>query len=236
MNLKCRIAGLNVAVETSCKALCERAEKYSFNFRCEPDISVKLSRDAVKQYQNEHQEYSADDCDYFLTGVQFYSRLLAFDGFMLQGSAIEYDGKAYLFSAAIGAGKSTQTDYWYRYLGMDKINIINDGKPAVRLIDNIFYACGTPWSGKNGIDENIIVPIGAIAFIERSEKNYIRPIKQGELLKSFFPQTIRPHDPEHMSMLLDLFERTVAQVPVYVLGAENNLGAAEFVVKNILCK
>jgi hypothetical protein len=37
-----------------------------------------------------------------------------------------------------------------------------------------------------------------------------------------------------MSKLLDLFEKMVSESPVYVLGAENDLSAAEFAIEHIV--
>ena len=62
----------------------------------------------------------------------FYD-LLKNHGFMLHASAVEVDGKAYLFSASSGTGKSTHTKLWQEYFGYDKALIINDDKPALKF-------------------------------------------------------------------------------------------------------
>lgn len=234
MALKCKIADLNVNIDALCKRLEPQAEKYAFDFRCEPDINVSITQEQVKRYQERNKISNFDIAAYLLSGVVFYRNLLNFDGFMIHSSAVEYDGKAYMFSAPCGTGKSTHTDYWMKKLGEDKVRIINDDKPAIRYMDGRFNCCGTPWSGKNDASNNIIVPVGALVFIERAEKNNIRELRSGEILKRFFPQTIRPQDPENMSKLLDLFEKMVSESPVYVLGAENDLSAAEFAIEHIV--
>ena len=48
-----------------------------------------------------------EDMVYMESGVQFYYRLLRFGGMMLHASAVELDGRAYLFSGPCGMGKST---------------------------------------------------------------------------------------------------------------------------------
>ncbi len=233
MGRKCRIAGLNVNVETQNKKLLTQSEKYAFDFRCEPDINVNVNRDIINKFKEKSPSMSFEIAEYLITGQYFYRRLLDFDGFMIHSSAIEYNGRAYMFSAPCGTGKSTHVDFWKQKLG-DKVQVINDDKPAIRLIDGTFYCCGTPWSGKTDLSSNIMVPVGALVFIERSENNTIREIKSGEILKRFFPQTVRPATPEAMGRLLDLFESMLAKVPVYVLGAENNIKAAEYCIENIV--
>jgi len=64
------------------------------------------------------------------------------------GVAIEYDGKAYIFSASSGTGKSTRAFLWQKYLGENKVTIINGDKPILWFKDDEILACGSPWSGK----------------------------------------------------------------------------------------
>lgn len=234
MSRRCRIAGLNVNIDSKNKQLMAQSEKYAFDFRCEPDINVRIVQAQINKFKEKYPGANDETAEYILTGSQFYRKLLAYDGFMIHSSAVEYNGKAYMFSAHCGTGKSTHAEYWKRKLGEDKVRIINDDKPAVRLLDGKFYCCGTPWSGKNDLSNNIVVPVGALVFIERAETNTIRKIKPGELLKRFFPQTVRPVEPEAMGKLLDLFEKLTESVPVYVLGAVNDVNAAEFAVQNIV--
>ncbi len=234
MGRKCKIAGLNVSVDTQSKQFLARSEKYAFDFRCEPDISINVTQNDIKACQKRYPALSVESAEYLASGIKFYRQLLNYDGFMIHSSAIEYNGKAYMFSAPCGTGKSTHTEYWIKKLGEENVRIINDDKPAVRLMNDVFYCCGTPWSGKHDLSNDIIVPVGALVFIERSEVNNIRKIKPGELLKRFFPQTIRPLEPENMGKLLDLFEKMTQQVPVYILGAENDIKAAEFAIEKIV--
>ena len=49
---------------------------------------------------------------------------------MLHSSAVVADGKAYLFTADSGTGKSTHTQLWPRMFG-DRAYILNDDKPAL---------------------------------------------------------------------------------------------------------
>lgn len=54
--------------------------------------------------------------------------LLKQDTFLLHGSTVAVDGKAYLFTAACGTGKSTHTRLWKEAFG-DRAVMINDDKP-----------------------------------------------------------------------------------------------------------
>ena len=85
------------------------------------------------------------------------------------------DGQAYLFSADSGVGKSTHSRLWQQVFGDQRVTIINDDKPALRLRDGVWYVYGTPWSGKYGLNHNLCYPLAGICFLERSKTNKIVP-------------------------------------------------------------
>ena len=53
---------------------------------------------------------SADLAEYVITGFMFARNILEHDGYYLHSSAVVLDGKAYLFAAPSGTGKSTHTE------------------------------------------------------------------------------------------------------------------------------
>ena len=97
-----------------------------------------------------------------------------------------------LFSAPCGTGKSTHTRLWTEYFGKERAVIINDDKPAIQLINDVFYVYGTPWSGKNNIHSNIKVPLQAIVFIEQSINNNVDTLSSREAVKLLMNQSLRP--------------------------------------------
>ena len=159
-----------------------------------------------------------DECEYIWTGADFYRHLLEHNGLMLHASALAYEGKAYLFSAPCGAGKSTHAKLWQEYFGKDKIQIINDDKPAIRLIDNAFYVFGTPWSGKTDQNLNVKVPLQAICFLEQSAHNWIDKLESKAALKSLLNQTLRPYEIHLMDNLLTLLDKIIRQIPIFHMG------------------
>ena len=90
-------------------------------------------------------------------------------------SAVAVDGKAYLFTAASGTGKSTHTRMWRQHFGGRAV-MVNDDKPILRIKDDGIYVCGTPWCGKHGLQTNVEVPVQGICILRRGEENMIRKI------------------------------------------------------------
>jgi hypothetical protein len=93
---------------------------------------------------------SAKDLEYMESARQFYVTLLYREGLYLHASAVELEGRVYLFSGDSGVGKSTHTRLWQQVFG-ESARIINDDKPALRYLDGVWYAYGTPWCGKEYI-------------------------------------------------------------------------------------
>ncbi len=145
-----------------------------------------------------------------------YEVLDKYDAFFFHCSSIEVGGKAIMFTAKSGTGKSTHRNLWLKNFG-DKVKVINDDKPIIRKIDGVFYVYGTPWQGKEGMGTNTRVPADTLCFLSRSEKNYIGPISTSEIVAKALNQTVRPKQPELMGKLLDLFDEFLQQVKCYDL-------------------
>lgn len=209
------IAGLKVEMEVKGEMLRERSEKYHFDFEGEPEISIIPGEDKLRLMCAEHPNMSENAVEYMSTGSIFYYRLLKFGGFMLHSSCISYGGRAYIFSADSGTGKSTHTSLWRQYI--DGVTVINDDKPAVRLIDGQFYAIGTPWSGKTAQNADVAVPVGGAVLLYRGKENLIRPAVPTESVPFLLRQTMFPSRPENTDLMTDLLDKFLRTVPVYRL-------------------
>lgn len=207
-----KIAGLIVEMDSYGRTV-EQAKPYLCEPVERPDILITSYRDIIKQRSP---GLSDDDCEYLGTGGCFYKRLLDFDGFRLHSSAIVVDGKAYLFAADSGTGKSTHTGLWMDLFG-SRAFILNDDKPALRLEDGIWYAYGTPWSGKNDISVNTRVPVAGIAVLERGESNVIVPYEGKDAVLSILRQANRPIAAELRMKLLELLDKLITTVPIWKL-------------------
>ncbi len=210
------IAGLQVDMNCPQGLMYDRSRKYlGGDSEKKADITVDLTEAFTAEKHKKFPQLTLDECRYVWSGELFYTKLLEFDGLLLHSSAAEKDGRAYLFSAKSGTGKSTHTHLWQKYL--DNVSIINDDKPAVRKINGKFYACGTPFSGKNDESENRLVPVRAIVFIERAADNSIEPITPKEAIPLFMSQTVRPYGAENMSKMLSTLSEILTQIPVFKL-------------------
>ena len=232
-----RMAGLYVIMDPRHERLKSYAEKYLCDIEQPPAdavvIDINLSEDYVKERQKESPHLSIEDCEYIWFGYCFGVKLLRNNGFILHSSSVMYEGKAYLFSADSGTGKSTHTHFWQEVFGDDKAVIINDDKPALREIDGVFYASGTPFSGKSDLSTNVTVPVKALCFIYRSDTNEIRRLNSSEALELIFEQIIRPKQSDNIMLLLEVLDSFFKKVPVYLLGVTCTPESAKFAYREI---
>ena len=206
-----KIAGLTVAMDSFGRTV-EQAKPYVTEACTNPDIVIHSEWQKLKQSQP---HLSEEDCEYLMSGGSFYRQLLQFDGMLLHSSAVVKDGKAYLFTAPCGTGKSTHTKLWLE--NFKDAFILNDDKPALRLEDGIFYAYGTPWSGKYDQSRNVRVPVAGICVLRRSETNKIQLYAGREALRDILEQTIRSTSPTLQGELLELLDKLMVRVPVWKL-------------------
>ena len=122
---------------------------------------------------------------------KFAEYLFDHDILLCHGSTVAVDGKAYLFTAKCGTGKSTHTRLWRQVFG-DRARMVNDDKPFLILTGDGVLACGAPWSGKHGLDTNITVPLAGICILERGPENVIRPIPSEDALPRLLHETFCP--------------------------------------------
>ena len=218
-----KIAGLTVAMDSYGRTV-RQAVPYETDPVKTPDIVI---RSDAESFHKLHPNMCLEDCEYMMTGASFYRELLRFDGMLLHASAVAADGKAYLFSAPSGTGKSTHTGLWQQVYGKDRVQMLNDDKPAIRLLDGTFYAYGTPWSGKYDISMNAGFPLGGICVVRRGEENTIRRLEPGDSIFQIMDQTFRSQSPELIEKLLILMDKLLTTVPIWELHCNMDPEAAK---------
>lgn len=141
-------------------------------------------------------------------------KMLEYDSFLFHGSAVAVDGKAYLFTAPSGTGKSTHTRMWRQHFG-DRTVMVNDDKPLLQVREDGIYVCGTPWCGKHGLQTNCMMPLQGICILRRGEENEIHAISPIDGYIDLYRQSYRPKDKEKMIKTLALIRQLAERVPLY---------------------
>ena len=208
----CKIADL-IAEIPEAGGLAPRCREYLYHGNLPPQIVIREEDYRPGRWKSLPPEY----LPYMESGGLFYLQLLRHNGMMLHSSAVELDRRVYLFSGNCGAGKSTHTRLWQQVFG-EKAMVINDDKPALRLLDGTWYAYGTPWCGKDGINMNRKAPVAGICFMKQADHNAIRRLSDLEAMAKIIKQTQRKfRNPENLDLMLHHLEKLVQMIPVYEL-------------------
>lgn len=142
--------------------------------------------------------------------------MIDLDRILIHGSALSMDGNAYLFIAPSGTGKSTHAALWRRVFG-ERIVMINDDKPLVRMDTGEILIYGTPWDGKHRLSNNIGVPLKGVCRIYRDAENRIEKVSSEEGMMRLLEQTYRSSNPQRVLKTLHMLETITAKIPFYAL-------------------
>jgi len=194
-----------------------------------PTLSVQVNREMLI-FEQKMLDIEADEeglkrrkfTDPFLerTAIQrqVADYLLSRDTLMLHGSTVAVDGKAYLFTAPCGTGKSTHTRLWRELFGTRAV-MVNDDKPFLRLTPDEVLAYGSPWSGKHGLASNICVPLAGICLLHRGQENVIFRAKPEDIIPF-----LRHQAHGDAGVLVD---RLTERVPLWEMYCNKDLEAAQ---------
>lgn len=229
------LAGCNVGVST----LYDSTARYCKNYITDSpaDFTVTVTQGdidyerikAAKQDEAEgHVPRRLSDSFLEITAVQrkIAEELFRLDTLIFHGSVVAVEGKAYLFTAKSGTGKSTHTCLWRELLG-ERAVMVNDDKPFLRITEDGVIAYGSPWNGKHGLGSNVAVPLQAICILERAAVNHIQAIPPQYALTMLIQQSSRPMNGALMGKYMDLIDGLSRKVRFYRMGCNISLDAAK---------
>lgn len=156
----------------------------------------------------------------------FAKKLLNFNGIVLHCSSVVFEGKAYLFSAPSGTGKSTHTKLWLEQF-CDKAYILNDDKPAIRILEDSIYAYGTPWCGSSDINTNSKAKLQGICFIKRDDNNWIKPLDSKTSTFRLLHASLINLERDDMIKEMDIIDKIINRIPIYEMGCTPTIEAAK---------
>ena len=155
-------------------------------------------------------------CSPYLETVAIYRKIAEWlpvkNAFVFHCACFDVNGVGVAFAAHSGTGKTTHMNLWQKYLG-DKMVVVNGDKPIVRFFDDepeTPYAYGTPWNGKERLGCNMRTKLQHICFIERSETNFVEPMKKEDVIDRIFNQVYMPKDPVAVVNTMQLIDRLLS--------------------------
>lgn len=154
----------------------ENDDGYILLFPSPMQISeAHLSKDASKVTIYCKPPYSDALNDQLLGTIRLAYLLLAQNHHMaaLHSASILYQGRAWLFSAPSGTGKSTHTNLWHTLLNVPVLNgdlnllAFEEGKPVIH---------GIPWCGTSQISDTKTHPLGGIILLKQAGEDFVEDL------------------------------------------------------------
>ena len=153
-------------------------------------------------------------------------RMLDWNIIYMHGSAVCIDGSGVLFTAPSGTGKSTHARLWREHF-KDRVVVINDDKPLIRISGDGIFVCGNPWNGKHGIGCQMEAPLRAVVRLRRGQTNSVRPVDTLEAMRDLYKATFHFQEKEKMQKVLPLLGDIMINVPCCRMDCTMDPEAAE---------
>lgn len=210
------IAGIVIRIHT----LYTRTFWICQNYLCErnPDFEVTITDQDLVEEQKATYGKSDNFLGGYLEPTAVYRKIIEraiddFDIMIMHGAAIAVGNEGYIFSGRSGVGKTTHIQKWVDQA--PNCYVINGDKPIIRYMNHSFYVCGTPWSGKEHIDTNAIVPLKGIAFMTRDESNSLTLMDFVHAFPRIMNQLYIYKEPYKMQRLLNIVDKMNEQIRFY---------------------
>lgn len=223
--MKKEIILANIPIEINLNFPAYEALFNQFSTQKAPKIEVTISPQEIAAAQKIYEPSSSSPyIEYMELCPKLSDALLPFNRVFFHGTAFFWRGKAWIFAAISGTGKTTQYLLWKELYG-EEVQIINGDKPVLAFDNESITVYPSPWNGKEGMGKQISAPLGGIILLRQSRDNRIRKIDAAEAAGPLFLQFLfRRETPDDVHAVCRLEERLLRQTPVWLL--ENRGDAA----------
>ena len=223
---KCKIADFIIEIDNKYEYSKNACRDYFYTGNEKADLRISLSDEEVENERTPEQNSSLGLMEF--TGIyrKLHSFLLDNNACVMHCSLISFCGKGTAFLAPSGTGKTTHTAYW-KSLYKEKLVVVNGDKPIIRIIDGKIIAYGTPWSGKENWQTNTSAELYNLAFINRSEKNFVEKISAEQALPLLMQQLLIPTEKDKMLAFLDIVNHLLSKCNLYNIYCNMSLKAAQ---------
>lgn len=224
MSIFIRMSELNIEIDTKSEYVKRKCSDYLVNAE-KADMKVGVTREEIEREKALSPGYTDDYYEFVCIYRAICMKMPLYDRLLVHSAVIDDGGRGYAFSAKSGVGKTTHIRMWKQAFA-DDVSIINGDKPIYRFEDGKIYACGTPWCGKEGYNQNRETELRAICFINRGEENKIERLEGKNAADLVFGQIIMPKSEELAIKTLELCSQMLKILPVYKLYCNISTDAA----------
>ena len=151
--------------------------------------------------------------------------LLHRSGLILHASYIIWNGRAILFTAPSGTGKSTQAELWAEAKNAE---IINGDRAVLREKDGGMWSYSLPFAGSSGICLNKSAPVRAVVVLAQAAENSVCELAPAEAIKRLYSQcALNRWNREEVEAVLGALTKMVRKIRVVKLDCLPDQSAVE---------
>ena len=232
------LAGKNIEVECHDRTVFRQCRNYLSRFDT-PDLLIGASMEELEaeaallspiteSYEGVATSRHYGDIESRIVQHKIAEGMIPYNIFLMHGAVVAYEQQAYMFTASSGIGKTTRIRLWQELY--PKTIVVNGDKPLIKIDKNEVIACGTPWSRKEVLNTNTMVPLRAVFLLERAgegEQTSIKEISLGQAFPFLLQQVYRPENPELMRKTLLLLKAMEGKVKFYKFRSTPTLEAVK---------
>lgn len=154
------------------------------------------------------------------------------DTLLFHSTFIDVGGKAILFTAPSGVGKSTQAGLWCQHRNA---RLINGDRSGLQWRDGAAWACGVPFAGSSDVRRNETLPLAAIVCLSQAPVNTVTRLRGFRAFRQIWEGcTVHLWDRADVEQATNTVTRILGHVPVYGLACTPDASAVEALYQQLI--
>lgn len=146
-------------------------------------------------------------------------------------SRISHMGKAILFTAPSGTGKTTQARLWEKYRGGE---VLCNDRTLLRKVGGFWQTYGYPLDGSEPVRSSAVNTLGALVLLEQGPVNEVGRLPASKALPRLMPQVVMDcWSGEARARAMELLLELLRDIPVYLLACTPDERAVEALEKKL---
>ena len=214
MIIKTSIADINTKIDTDCKKLIRTTDAFRYDFRCEPDITVKITDLELKTFCAKYTGYSQENAKFRLSAERFFECMSEFDGFALKGTSLKIGSNAYVVTAA---SEEERDEYIEEITASGQAKVIDDAYALIRSERGRFFVYSTPWSRQKA--QSSKTPLAGICILDETGESETADRKA--VLDGLVPAMPVPERADTFGAALSMLEKLSRAVKIMILPADD---------------
>ena len=195
---------------------------------CETDEeAVSVPKEEIQSYAEKWQIDNKAYIEYILCAFYCCDELLRRQCCIFHGAAFLWRGKAFLFTARSGGGKTTQLINWLLMCG-EEIEILNGDKPVLRSEGGTITVNPSPWKGKERFGNDMLTArLAGIIYLEQADEDSVRRLVPEEAIEPILRRVLSTFGTQEIVLNACSFcDSLLSAVPVWCLANRGSIESA----------